>query len=190
MAPSESFDDFLARLRTGDDAAATEVFRRYTDRLVALARSRLETSLRGKVDAEDVVQSAYRSFFTRARAGQYDLESWETLWSLLAVITLRKCVNRVEFFHAGRRDAALETPLDVAWHTALDREPSPTEAAVLAETVEQLLRGLDPPEREVVELSLQGCTAQEISEQLGRAERTVRRVRQFVRERLERMRAE
>jgi RNA polymerase sigma-70 factor (ECF subfamily) len=57
------------------------------------------------------------------------------------------------------------------------REPTPLEAAVLSETVGQLLAGLDEEERPVLELSLQGYTTREISERLGRAERTVRLLR-------------
>ena len=45
---------------------------------------------------------------------------------------------------------------------AIDREPTPLEAAVLAETVEQMMRGLEPDDRTIIELSLQGYTAAEI----------------------------
>jgi RNA polymerase sigma-70 factor (ECF subfamily) len=68
--------------------------------------------------------------------------------------------------------------------------PTPLEAAALGETVEQLLAGLDEDERPILELSLQGYTTQEISARLGRAERTVRRLREQIRNRLERMQAE
>ena len=74
---------------------------------------------------------------------------------------------------------------------ALDREPSPDEAAVLVETVESLFQSIDDPdERKILELSLQGHTASEISENLGRAERSVRRLREHVRKRLERLQSE
>jgi RNA polymerase sigma-70 factor (ECF subfamily) len=53
--------------------------------------------------------------------------------------------------------------------------------------VEALLRDLDQDERPIVELSLQGYSTQEISTQLGRAERSVRRLRERVRQRLEQM---
>ena len=66
----------------------------------------------------------------------------------------------------------------------------PEEALLLTETVEELLRGLDEEDREVVALSLQGYTTREISDRLGRAERTVRWIREGVRKRLERMHAE
>jgi RNA polymerase sigma-70 factor (ECF subfamily) len=52
--------------------------------------------------------------------------------------------------------------------------------------VDQLLAGLDADERPILELSLQGYTTVEISARLGRAERTVRRVRERVRDWLDR----
>jgi RNA polymerase sigma-70 factor (ECF subfamily) len=57
---------------------------------------------------------------------------------------------------------------------------------MLTETLVALLGVLDPPERAIVELSLQGYTVGEITAHLGRAERTVRRVRERFRQQLER----
>src|ERR1700679_4129725 len=59
--------DLLARWRAGDQQAATEMFHRYANRLILLARSRLSPRLSHRVDPEDVVQSAYRSFFADTR---------------------------------------------------------------------------------------------------------------------------
>jgi RNA polymerase sigma-70 factor, ECF subfamily len=70
---------------------------------------------------------------------------------------------------------------------AFDREPLPQEAAILAETVEALCRDMDDDERTILELSLQGHSAAEISAQTGRAERSVRRLRERIRLRLEGM---
>ena len=61
---------------------------------------------------------------------------------------------------------------------------------MLAETVEGLLSRLDVDERTIVEMSLQGCSTQEISEQTGRAERSVRRIRESIRKQLERQQLE
>jgi RNA polymerase sigma factor (sigma-70 family) len=61
---------------------------------------------------------------------------------------------------------------------------------MLAETVEQLLENLGPPEREIVELSLQGHTTPEIAARLGRSRRTVRRVRERVKDVLLRLKQE
>jgi RNA polymerase sigma-70 factor (ECF subfamily) len=73
---------------------------------------------------------------------------------------------------------------------AIGREPTPLEAVELSETVDRLIASLDDAERPVLELSLQGYTTREISERLGRAERTVRLLRETVRKRLERMQKE
>jgi RNA polymerase sigma-70 factor (ECF subfamily) len=192
MSPHDSFAELMDRLRTGDDAAAREVFERYSRQLVALARRRFSERLAHKVDAEDVVQSAYKSFFLRHREGRLEVESWGSLWSLLTVITLRKCADRVAYHRAQRRDAHREAraadPGSEPWREAVDREPQPEEAAVLAETLEELFRALEPEERPILELSLQGYSASEISEQLQLSQRSVRRLRERVRKRLERQR--
>jgi RNA polymerase sigma-70 factor (ECF subfamily) len=192
MEPHDSFANLMARLRAGDDDAAATVFQRFARQLIALARARLDVRLQAKLDPEDVVQSVYRSFFNRYGAGQFDVGTWNELWGLLTVITLRKCVNRVEYLRADCRDALREVSRQPADDSGLgfeaaDRAPTPQEAAVLAETVEQVLRGLEQPERVIIELSLQGYSVVEISAQLGRAERTVRRVRELVKKRLLRM---
>ncbi len=188
----DSFAEFLARLHGGDDAAARELFGRFTHQLIALALRHIGAGLRHKVDPEDVVQSAYKSFFVRYGAGKLEAVNWNSLWGLLALIAVRKCAERAAYHRAACRDAAREAappPGDEAepWRDPLGREPTPLEAAELNETVEQLFAGLDEDERPVLELSLQGYTTREISERLGRAERTVRLLREGVRHRLERM---
>lgn len=198
MAANDSFVALMTRLSTGEDAAAREVFVKFAARLAGLARRYLDARLAVKVDPEDVVQSAYKSFFVRQREGQLDVGTWDGLWGLLTMITLRKCADRAAYYHANKRDVTREsTPTPVSdsapglVEMALDREPLPDEAAALAETVEALFRSIgDPDERAILELSLQGHTAAEISDQLGRAERSVRRIREHIRKRLERMQAE
>jgi DNA-directed RNA polymerase specialized sigma24 family protein len=72
--------------------------------------------------------------------------------------------------------------------TSTDREPGPEEAAILAETVQQVLGGLDDREQQVVTLSLQGYEAAEVSQQVGCTQSKVYRVLRLVRYRLERLR--
>lgn len=191
MSPgSDSFPAFVARLRAGDGDAAREVFERFTDRLVALARTRLAGPLRHKVDPEDVVQSAYKSFFARPDAVRVEGAGWDSLWGLLALIAVRKCADRANYHFAGRRDAGREAAPTASgyWPEGVDREPTPDEAAELEEAVKTLFGALDPADREVLELSLQGYTTPEIADRLGRPERTVRRLRERVRGILERER--
>jgi RNA polymerase sigma-70 factor (ECF subfamily) len=192
MTERDSFTALMERLDSGEDAAADEVFRRFAGGLIGLARRRFSRRLAHKVDPEDVVQSAYKSFFIRHREGKLRVGNWDGLWGLLALITLRKCADRVEYLQAERRNVLREVSAPEGqsqpWELAADREPSPYEASVLAETVEQLYRSIDADERQVLELSLQGYAAEEISRRLGRALRSVQRLRERIRKRLERLR--
>jgi RNA polymerase sigma-70 factor (ECF subfamily) len=195
IAMKDSFAEFLARLQAGDDTAAQELFERFAGQLIALARGRFATGLKHKVDPESVVQSAYKSFFHRFAEGKFEVGGWDSLWGLLTVITVRKCAQRVEYYRAecrdlGREVSAPPTEEEASWREPLGREPTPLEAAELTETVEQLFAAMSEEDRPVLELSLQGYTTREISERLGRAERTVRLLREGVRKRLERMQRE
>jgi RNA polymerase sigma-70 factor, ECF subfamily len=190
-ADHDSFADFLADLRANDGTAARQLFDRFSRRLIGLARRRFDGPFRHKVDPEDVVQSAYKSFFHRYGDGDFEAVNWDSLWGLLTIITLRKCAERVAYHRAQRRDVNREAGAPAGadapspWEDALTREPTPDEAAELAETLGRLMLTLDPAERPVLELSLQGFTTQEISDQLDRPERTVRRLRERIRARLE-----
>jgi RNA polymerase sigma-70 factor (ECF subfamily) len=189
-------EDFVPDPQASEGQAALAIFERFTRRLIGLARTQLDGRLRHKVDPEEVVQSAYKSFFLRYGEGALAAEGWDGLWGLLTTITVRKCADRARYHRAECRDLAREAGAALgaegvdAWRDAAGREPTPDEALVLTETVEGLLSGLDGDERAVVELSLQGYSTQEISERLGRAARSVRRLRERVRLQLERLRAE
>jgi RNA polymerase sigma-70 factor (ECF subfamily) len=192
---SDSFAEFLGKVQARDEAAAREFFGRFTRQLIALALRHIGAGLRHKVDAEDVVQSAYKSFFLRYGGPDPAAVNWDSLWGLLSLITVRKCAERAAYHRAGCRDAAREVSPPRGeeappWSEPLGREPTPLEAVVLSETVGQLFAALDEDERPVLELSLQGYTTREISERLGRAERTVRLLREGIRHRLERMQRE
>jgi RNA polymerase sigma-70 factor (ECF subfamily) len=186
--------DLLTRWQAGDERAAEELFRRYADRLIALARSRLSTKLAGRVDAEDVVQSAYRSFFADARAGGYSIERGGDLWRLLVSITLHKLQDQVDRHTAGKRSIDQEQAFgnDDSFPgirpQLLSREPSPVEAATLADELEQVMRCLQPVERRMLELRLQGYNLEEIGAAMDCSERTAIRTLNRVKEHLKQVR--
>src|SRR5262245_63507372 len=111
MKPEADLQSLLERLRAGDEDAAAEVFNRFAHRLIALARKQLQQTIRSKEDPEDVVQSAYRSFFWRQREGQFHIDNWDDVWGILTVITVRKCGRRMSYFRAARRNVRREVRL-------------------------------------------------------------------------------
>src|SRR3954464_12171060 len=135
------FSELAERLCARDPAAESLVVGRFTIQLVALARRQLADRIRQKSSPEDAVQSAFKSFFKRLRCGQFDLESWDGLWSLLALITVRKCNARRTRFLSARRDVRRETPLSTAFVDGntpcipVSRGPLPEEALTLVELV-------------------------------------------------------
>jgi RNA polymerase sigma-70 factor (ECF subfamily) len=193
MPSTESFDGMIDQLRAGDDDAAARVFNRFARRIVGLARQQLHASLRSKVDPEDVLQSVFRSFFHRQRAGRFSIESWDSLWGILMVMTLRKCRRRIAYYRARRRDAQREKPWEENHETdgekaLFAREPSPSEAAILIEIVSRLMAGLPEEDRAILTLHLQGCTIAEVKAQTGRATRTIRRILDRIRRQLQAIR--
>jgi RNA polymerase sigma-70 factor (ECF subfamily) len=193
MSPSDSFAELMGRLQKGDDTGSAEVFERFMKRLIGLAHKHLDKCIHQKESPEDVALSALKSFFIGHRAGRLTVDGWGGLWALLTVITVRKCFNRNTHYHRDRRDirreqvaAPTEEAVNPDWE-GLAREPTPEEAAILAETVEHVIASFEEREREMVALILQGLGEQEISARVGRSERSVKRLQADVRKRLQAM---
>jgi RNA polymerase sigma factor (sigma-70 family) len=166
-------DQLLLRCRQGDEDASREIFERYLVRLTALARSRLAPRLAGRTDPEDIVLSAYRSFFVGAKDGRFVLQRSGDLWRLLVSITLHKLYRQVKRHSAESRDVQREEKLGE--NVTFSREPTVEEAVALADELEAILKPLDPLLRRVLELRLQGQSLEEIAAITMRSERTVRR---------------
>src|SRR5687768_13755623 len=139
----------LRRFRSGDEDAASELFERYVGKLINLAQRRLSGQLGRRIDPEDVVQSAFRSFFRGARDGRFRVEPGQELWRLLAVMTITKIRKQVEYhtankrdFHLERNPAAGESAIDLA-NEMMVKEPSPADSMELVEQVDRIQQELN-----------------------------------------------
>jgi len=175
MAETSS-QNLLNEYKCGSDRAASEIHERYVARLISLARAHLAPRLASRFDPEDVVQSAYRSFFVRARAGEFALHQAGDLWRLLAQITLNKLRSQVEWHSARRRDPRREQSGECASPESMREGPTPLEVVAAIETLELLMRQLSPQARFVLERRLQGDSNVTIAKALRRTDRTVRRI--------------
>ena len=172
----------------GNEQAAAELFQRYANQLIELARTRLSARLNRRLDPEDVVLSAYRSFFAGCRRGQFEIERGGDLWRLLVAMTLRKLYRQVKRNLRQKRSVRKERPAANPFSgmepRMLAREPSPVESVALADELEQVMAPLEPLQRRMLELRLQGYNLLEIAAATQRTERTVRRVLEMIKERL------
>ena len=156
------------------------MFELYAQRLIDLARACLQDRLRDKAEPNKLLQSVLRSFLRRASSGQVGLSDWNSLWTIPVVVTLRKSGKSIQPRPSDQQSCvALED---------INREPLAEEANRLVETLEEVQRGFDEEDRQVVVLSLQGLRPPEISAELQLTERRVYRVLERVRRRMQQLR--
>jgi RNA polymerase sigma-70 factor (ECF subfamily) len=167
MSEESSFRELIGRVRRGDEAAATELVRRYEPAIRRAVRFRLtDARLRRTCDSMDVCQSVLLSFFVRAASGQYDLDSPEQLLKLLTAMARNKLLNQARHQHAARRDSRLvdEEVEDVE---LIAGEPGPSREVEARELLDEVHRRLAPDERQLVELRNQGYDWAAIAARVG-----------------------
>jgi RNA polymerase sigma-70 factor (ECF subfamily) len=186
-APAGSPSDYslLRRFRGGQPDAATELYLRYAERLRALAAGQVAPDLAPRLDPDDIVQSVFRTFFRRAAQGQYDVPEGEDLWKLFLIIALHKIRSAARFHRAGKRDVgATDTGLSEARNGDALVAPDEMALATLRMVVDELLGGLPPSMRAIVELRIEEREVEEIAQRTQRSRRSVERALHEFRKRL------
>src|SRR5438094_407512 len=194
MSSEGSVTRWVTALKGGDAAAAQPLWERYHRQLVALARRKLDASRRRAADEEDVVQSAFHSFFRGVARGRFPrLNDRDDLWRLLVVITARKALDQLAHEHSQRQGGGTLqgesriSPGETKWDAAaieqvVGEEPTPEFAAQVAEQYQRLLDRLgDESLRRVAVWKMEGCTNDEIAERLDSSRRTVARKLETIR---------
>ena len=182
--PDTSDHSLLQRLRRGEESAATALYLRYARRLLALTQARTSEALAAKEEADDIVQSVFKSFFRKASAGLYDVPEGEELWNLLLVITINKIRAKGNYHRAQKRDVRLAGGDQALEAVPADESGNDTALAELQMVIDEILKGLPEKSAEIVELRIAGHEVNEIVAQVKRSKRTVERVLQDFRERL------
>lgn len=175
----------LQRYRAGEGDAATELYRRYAERLFSLATAQTSAAVKGRVDPEDIVQSVFRTFFRRAALGQYEVPNGEELWKLFLVIGLNKIRALARHHKAAKRDARMTTG-GIEFDTVADLTAAPDNIALhaLQVTIDELLAPLPQSYQDVIRLRIEGCEVSEIAARTGRARRSVERMLEEFRQKL------
>ena len=133
--------EVVAAIVAGDPAGLAEAYDKYAVPLYSYCRS----MLREPADAADAVQDT----FLVAAAKLHSLRDPAKLRAWLYAVARNECLRRVR---AGNALSALEEAGDLPSRTA--EVGVATERAELAELVRAAIDGLNPGERDVIELSL------------------------------------
>jgi RNA polymerase sigma-70 factor (ECF subfamily) len=176
-----SDQSLLRRFKLGQGDAATGLYLRYAQRLLALARTKSSPALARRVEAEEIVQSVFGSFFRGAQQGYYDVPAGDELWKLFLVITLNKIRAKGAFYGAAKRDMRKTVAFDDAFSTA---ESDSDALRLLTLTLDESLAQLPEHYREIVNLRVEGYEVEEIARRTERSKRTVERILQEARQRL------
>lgn len=183
MQDNDQGDRTLAQeCEAGNERAFEAIFERYGDKLIKVAGKRISERLASRIEAEDVVQSVFRTFFGRVQEHRFTFQHADDLWKLLVSMTLNKLRNKVDFHTAAKRDVDAEQPLGggtSSFPSAFDptgQEPSPEAVVAFLDLLENFMKDLRPQDRRILEYRLQGWTQDEIAREVCCTERTVRRV--------------
>ncbi len=169
MATGEPLTHLIERAKTGDRGAFDELTSVLRERLLALVRSRLGKALRGKLEAEDVVQDALLKAFESIHA--FRGTDADSLWGWLASISEHLIWNASRKRSLQVTSLALDQPdPGVSPSRSLRREDRLTR-------LERAVSELKPDQREVIVLAkIEGLKTKEIAERLGRPEDSVRQL--------------
>lgn len=191
----------LEQARGGDVAAREELFARCRQYVQLLARAQVETWMRGKVDASDLVQQtlleAHRGFHNFRGGTEAEWLAW--LRQILAHNT-QDFVRR--YRQTDKRDVGRETPLEAAadgWSGGFLLEPpdgaQETPSQVLCHKEQEIelanaIAQLSPDHQEVIFLrNLQRLPFEEVAQRMNRSRpavqmlwlRAIRRLEELLR---------
>lgn len=181
---SRTDHSLVRRFRAGEEDAATRLYLRYAARLQALASSQTSPHLATRFDAEDVVQSVFRTFFRRAQKGLYDVPPGDELWQLLLVLALNKIRGLAVHHRAQKRDVKRTVGGTELAEVAQGMGGDEIAYSALQMVVESVLGEIHEVQRRMIELRIDGHRVEDIATLTERSKRTVERVLQGFRERL------
>lgn len=152
MAEGNTFQDLIARVRAGDEAAARELVRTYEPTIRRTVRIRLsDPRLRRVLDSTDICQSVFGSFFARAALGQYDLDDPAQLLRLLVNMSRKKLIDHERHERAARRDMTRTQGAGVMEYEVAAPQPSPSQEVAASELLQEMRKRLSPDERRLAE---------------------------------------
>jgi RNA polymerase sigma-70 factor (ECF subfamily) len=180
MSDSPDVTALIQQAAAGNQAAATALFACFHERLLKMLRLRLDHRLRGRLDAEDILQDTYLDASQRLR--DYAAEPKMSFFLWLRFLAAQKLID-AQRHHLGveKRNVDLEVslyrgPMPEATSASLaaqllGRLTSPSLAAIRAETqvkVQEVLNAMDPTDREVLILRhFEQFSNAEVAEVLG-----------------------
>ena len=144
--------------------------REYEVEVRIAAKARIGAALRPYLDSVDLVQSVHRSLLIGLRDNKFDISTPEKLVALALTITQRKAARhwrrmRRQNRLSGTHDSASTLAELLVRFSGPSEDPQQTVGN--ADVIEQILRGLEKTDRDLIELRLQGYSTVAAALRLG-----------------------
>ncbi len=186
---------WISGLKAGDEAAVAEIWNRYFDRLVHLARQKLGTSPRRVADEEDVAVSVFRCLCNGAQHGRLaEISDRGDLWRVLVTMTARKSIDQ-QRRNIGKKRGSGRVRGESIFQRHPNEDPSPglqqfgdgmptpEMLASIEEEGHRLLQALEDLQlRQIAIWKFESYTNDEIAEKLQLTTRSIERKLHRIRE--------
>lgn len=186
----DDFKSLMQRLGAGDKTAAEQIVNRYGDHLTHAIKRRLRSQkLRVRYATEDCLQSVWKSMLLNIDQVAR-IQTPEHLKNYLANAASNKLIDRDRQSKAQRNDVFRERYLpepDSPGHDVLAvQDPTPSQIIAVDDEWEVLTKDVSADVKEILELSRQGYTSDEIAKKTNRKPRGIRKAIQKFRELVQR----
>ncbi len=188
MSSESSVSSWLGELRSGQAEAVQALWDRFFTRLSDVAQRRLSHISTRIVEGEDVAASVLASIWGAAVDGRLSkVQNVDELWWLLLAATRWRCVDQVRKANAlkhggGRFISSIHENPEAAYELLVSAEPDPQYIVGFEEELERLLGILDPLQRQITVLRLEGYSLPEIAERINISLSSIQRKMKLIRE--------
>lgn len=119
---TERTAELVARAQAGDADALNELFTRYHQLVLDVARRRIGPRLRQKEEPDDLAQTTFRE--AARDFGNYEYRGESSLVQWLMKILQNKIRDKAEFYNANKRDIGRERTLEAPLRSDGDGAPA------------------------------------------------------------------
>jgi RNA polymerase sigma-70 factor (ECF subfamily) len=169
MTAVADFNTLLLRARQGDEAAIGQLVQQYEGIIRRAASGLLGQAMRPYLDSLDLVQSVHRSLLIGLRHDKFDISTPNNLIALALTMVRRKVARHWRKLKHQPSVQAPNNPDETNTHLnqVPDTATGPANTVHFTDEMQRLLAELDPTDRRLVELRLQGHSTADVARLLN-----------------------
>jgi RNA polymerase sigma factor (sigma-70 family) len=165
----EEFGALLAKVRSGDEAATTQLVERYQREVLRTVRSRLGRSMRDVLDSMDIMQSVHRSLLIGLQKDKFHFDNSKQLIALAATMVQRKVARKWRVIKKSPTTRADAYPgIDgLSLEGVVSTDPAVSHIASAEDLLQSFLSQLDELDQRLVHSKLAGNSSAETAQELN-----------------------